>query len=89
MKDEPTSVAQPLRSPAIERCVDPEVLDWYRMSPQERWTESMRLWSTFHLLGGRLEPESDSQSPFYDAGARRAGTAHGRPGLHSVRRGGV
>lgn len=80
---------RPPRSPALEACVDPEVLDWYRLTPQERWAESMRLWDTFRLLGGQLEPESDSQSPFYDAGSRRGGPAHGRPGLHSVRRSGV
>lgn len=89
MNAKPEPADRPLRSPAIESCVDPEVLEWYRMSPQERWTESMRLWNTFHLLGGRLEPESDSQSPFYDAGARGAGPAHGRPSLRSVRRSGV
>jgi hypothetical protein len=89
MEKQPSSATPPLRSPAIERCVDPEVLDWYRLSPQERWMESMRLWHTFHLLGGQLDPESDSQSPFYDAGERRRGPAHGRPGLHSVRRSGV
>jgi hypothetical protein len=80
---------RPLRSPAIEQSVDPEVLDWYRLSPQERWTQSMRLWDTFQLLGGQLEPESDSQSPFYDAGARRGSPADGRPGVRSVRRSGV
>jgi hypothetical protein len=80
---------QPRRSPALERCVDPEVLDWYRLSPQERWTESMRLWDTFRLLGGKLEPESDTQSPFDDARTRRGGAAHGRTGLRAVRRSGV
>lgn len=80
---------RPERSPAMERCVDPEVLDWYRLSPQERWAESMRLWNTFHLLGGQLEPEPDSQSPFHDASARHAGAADGRAGLRSVRRSGV
>jgi hypothetical protein len=89
MDSQTTPAAPPLRSPAVERCVDPEVLEWYRMTPQERWTESMRLWDTFRLLGGQLEPESDSQSPFYDAGARRARLADGRPGLRSVRRSGV
>ena len=59
------------RSPAVEACVDDEVLEWYRMTPQERWQESLRLWHTFRLLGGRLEPESDSQSPFDDALTRR------------------
>ena len=78
----------PQRSPAIAGCVDDEVLEWYRMTPQERWAESMRLWSTFHLLGGRLEPEPDTQSPFHD-GQQHAGTAEGRPALRSLRRGGV
>lgn len=88
--DEPTSSDErPRRSPAVERCIDEEVLEWYRMSPQERWAESMRLWDTFYLLGGRLEPEPDSQSPFYDAGARGRVPADGRPGLRSVRRSGV
>ncbi len=89
MEKLPTPGPHPPRSPAMERCVDPEVLDWYRLTPQERCTESMRLWNTFHLLGGRLEPEPDSQSPFDDAGARRGGPAHGRPGVRAVRRGGV
>lgn len=89
MEEGPESPPLPLRSPALERSVDPEVLDWYRLSPQERWTESMRLWDTYRLLGGQLEPESDSQSPFYDAGARRRGPADGRTGLRSVRRSGV
>jgi hypothetical protein len=89
MKEPPPHAARPLRSPAIEGCVDPEVLDWYRLSPQERWAESMRLWNTFRLLGGQLEPESDSQSPFHDAGARRGGPADGRSGLRAVRRSGV
>lgn len=79
----------PLRSPALERSVDPEVLDWYRLTPGERWVESMRLWNTYRLLGGQLEPESDSQSPFYDASARRGGPADGRPGVRSIRRSGV
>jgi hypothetical protein len=57
----------PARSPAIEKCVEEEVLEWYRMTPLERWGESMRLWSTFRLLGGRFEPEPDTQSPFHDA----------------------
>jgi hypothetical protein len=83
------SAAAPLRSPAMERCVDPEVLDWYRLSPQERWTESMRLWDTFLLFGGRLDPEPDPQSPFYDPAERRNGSANHRQGLNSVRRGGV
>lgn len=41
-----------------------ELLDWYAMSPAERFAESQKMWSTFLLLGGSLEPEPDSQSPF-------------------------
>lgn len=84
-----SSAERPSRSPALARLVEDEVLEWYRMSPQERWAESMRLWDTFYLLGGQLEPEPDSQSPFDDAGTRRAEPADGRPGVRAVRRGGI
>jgi hypothetical protein len=89
MKKATSPAEAPERSPAIEACVEEEVLEWYRMSPQERWAESMRLWDTFYLLGGTLEPEPDSQSPFHDALARGRGSPDGRPGLRAVRRGGV
>ena len=89
MSIKPSPLQRPERSPAVEACVEEEVLEWYRMSPQERWAESMRLWDTFYLLGGQLEPEPDSQSPFHDALARRAGPADGRPGVRAVRRSGV
>lgn len=78
--------ARPERSPAIDRCVDEEVLEWYRLRPEERWAESMRLWETFYVLGGQLDREPDSQSPFHDAGAPRRGPADGRTGLRSLRR---
>ncbi|MCP4664997.1 MAG: hypothetical protein GY849_01420 [Deltaproteobacteria bacterium] len=41
------------------------VLDWYRMSPEERFAESQKLWEVFLLFGGSYDPEPDSQSPFY------------------------
>lgn len=83
------SAAPPPRSPAMERCVDPEVLDWYRLSPQERWMESMRLWNTYTLLGGSLDPEPDRQSPFYDPHAWGHASAQRHKGLACLRRGGV
>lgn len=43
---------------------DVETLEWYRMSPSERFAESQKLWTTFVALGGRIEPQPDSQSPF-------------------------
>jgi len=73
----------------LESCIDEEVLEWYRMSPQERWLESMKLWETYILLGGRLEPEPDTQSPFYDPQAQDRGTVDGRAGLRALRRSGV
>ena len=80
---------RPERSPAMEQCVEEEVLEWYRMTPQERWAESMRLWDIFYLLGGQLDPEPDSQSPFYDAATRGESVANGQPEPRAIRRSGV
>ena len=44
--------------------IEEETLDWYRMSPAERFAESLKLWEVFILLGGNYEPEPDTQSPF-------------------------
>jgi hypothetical protein len=73
----------------LEDLIDPELLDWYRMTPEERWVESQRLWATFTLLGGSLDPEPDSQSPFDVPHERGRGPADGRSSLHSLRRSGV
>jgi len=43
---------------------DDEVTDWYKLSPAERFEESQKLWEIFILMGGDLDPEFDSQSPF-------------------------
>ena len=45
--------------------VEEEVLDWYKMSPAERFAESQKLWDVFILLRGDYDPEPDSQSPFH------------------------
>jgi len=53
---------------AIEKCglmIDDETLEWYSMSPSERFDESQKLWKEFLALGGKYDPEPDSQSPFY------------------------
>lgn len=44
--------------------LDDEVIDWYKLSPAERFEESQKLWEIFILMGGDLDPEFDSQSPF-------------------------
>lgn len=33
-----------------------EWAEWYRLTPQERWAESQKLWSTYFALGGSLTP---------------------------------
>jgi hypothetical protein len=45
--------------------LDNETTDWYTLSPAERFEESQKLWEIFILMGGDLEPEPDTQSPFY------------------------
>ncbi|SPF55167.1 conserved hypothetical protein [Candidatus Sulfopaludibacter sp. SbA4] len=62
---------------------------WYALSPGERFLESIRLWETYLALGGSLEPEPDTQSPFFDPEEWRENAAHGRPGVRVLRRGRV
>jgi hypothetical protein len=73
----------------IEELYEPEWVDWYRMTPEERWNESARLFAHYVDFGGSLDPEPDPQSPFYDAGSSRRPPADGRPGVRVVRRSGV
>jgi hypothetical protein len=44
--------------------LDNETTDWYKLSPAERFEESQKLWEIFIMMGGDLEPEPDTQSPF-------------------------
>jgi hypothetical protein len=73
----------------LESVIDPEWLEWYRLTPQERWAQNQQLWETYLALGGTLDPEPDTQSPFYDASAPGAAPPDGRPGLRVLRRSGV
>lgn len=73
----------------LESYCGPEWAEWYSMTRAQRWEASMRLWSTYLALGGRLDPEPDPQSPFFDEAEWRALSADGRPGLRALRRGGV
>lgn len=74
---------------APEDIVEGEWADWYRLTPQERWRESERLWLVYLSLGGTLDPEPDTQSPFFDPSAPSAVAADGRTGVRVLRRGGV
>ncbi len=73
----------------IEDLVGSEWAEWYRMTPAERWAESEKLWHTYLALGGCLDPEPDTESPFYDPDEWRENASDGRPGLHILRRSGV
>ena len=68
---------------------EPDWAEWYLLTPAQRWEASMQLWQTYLQLGGSLDPEPDTQSPFFDAQAPRPVPAHGRPGLRVLRRSGV
>ena len=74
---------------SAEEIVGGEWAEWYALTPQERFRESMKLWDTYLALGGSLEPEPDTQSPFFDPDEWRQNSAHGRPGVRIVRRGGI
>ena len=81
----------PMRSASRSRPIyqpreDPEVLEWWSLTPAQRFVESQELWQTFVLLGGSLDPEPDWQSPFYFEDASGPRPAHGRSGVHRVRR---
>lgn len=66
-----------------------EWTEWYALTPAERLEASSRLWLTYLQLGGSLDPEPDSQSPFYSEDERRAFASHGGAGVHRLRRRGV
>jgi hypothetical protein len=38
--------------------------EWQRLTPQQRWNESMKLWEIYLAMGGALGPDYDPQSPF-------------------------
>jgi len=45
-----------------EEIVGEEWASWYRLSPQERWHESEKLWQVYFYLGGLLDAQPDTQS---------------------------
>jgi hypothetical protein len=73
----------------FETFCEPEWIDWYRLTPEQRWAENQQLWRTYLALGGTLDPEPDTQSPFFDAAAPCAVPADGRAGVRVIRRSGV
>jgi hypothetical protein len=82
---------EPIRA---EDLVGEEWAEWYRMTPVERFKASERLWETYLALGGSLDPEPDTQSPFFDPEEWRKSFEIevgriGRTGVRVLRRDGV
>lgn len=63
---EPASAAGQRVQPDLESIIDEQWLAWYLLSPMERWNASQEMWREYLAMGGSLEPEIDSQSPFFD-----------------------
>jgi hypothetical protein len=72
-----------------EDIADPEWAEWYSLSPEERWRYTSSLWSEYIALGGSLDPEPDTQSPFFNAEEWRGIASHGRAGMRDLRRSGI
>ena len=70
-----------------EELVGDEWAEWYRLTPLQRWRESEKLWRTFLYLGGSLDPEPDTQSPFFDSAEAGSRAADGRPSVRVLRSG--
>ena len=75
-----------MRKITAEELVGEEWAEWYSLTPIERWRESSKLWETYLLLGGSLDPQPDTQSPFFVRETRSPRPVDGRPGVHTVRR---
>ena len=69
-----------------EELVGEEWAAWYRLSPRERWRQSEQLWQIYFHLGGSLDTQPDTQSPFFDPGAQSTRVTHGRSGVRVLRR---
>lgn len=72
-----------------EEIVEGEWAEWYRLTPLQRWHASGELWEHYLQIGGSLDPEADTESPFYDGQPPSACPADGRPGVRVLRRSGV
>lgn len=48
-------------SPALRETCEPEWLEWYSMTPQERWRESSRLMNLYLAFGGSLDHDTDDE----------------------------
>jgi hypothetical protein len=89
MGQEDPELQTPSPRPDEELFTEPEWLEWFALTPQQRWAESEKLWAHYLEIGGRLDPEPDTQSPFFDPDAPGEEPADGWTGLRAIRRSGV
>ncbi len=61
--------------------IEDEWLEWYRLTPVERWRENQGLWLFYLSSGGSLDTEPDSQSPFDALYLPRESASDGRSGV--------
>ena len=71
---------------SMEELAGEEWAEWYRLTPAQRWTETEKLWRAYLQSGGSLDPEPDTQSPFFDPEVPGPNAPHGRPGVRIIRR---
>lgn len=57
-----------------EDIYEPEWVAWFQMTPEQRWSESSKLWQFYLAAGGSLDPEPDPQSPFFFSEDSRVNT---------------
>jgi hypothetical protein len=74
---------------SAEELVGEEQAEWYSLTPMERWRKSAKLWAVYLSMGGSLDSEPDTQSPFFDREAAISRPVDGQSGLRVVGRGGV
>jgi len=65
--------------------IDEDWIEWYKLTPQERWRLSQELWDNYLYLGGSLDPEPDTQSPFFDPATKVTLPINGRSGMRIIR----
>ena len=53
------------RKHELEGIIDPDVLEWSRLTPAQRLDRSFELLQHYLAMGGSLDPEPDADSPFY------------------------
>ena len=45
--------------------IEPEWLEFYRMTPEQRWARATDVRAYYLAMGGSLDPDADPQSPFW------------------------